>query len=81
MDNYVDVNNCCNHLELCRYVKFVNVNAYVIIFVNAYTYVSIFVNVNVYMCMKSVLYLQMSDFFKFQNFVQFLKNVMSDGLA
>jgi hypothetical protein len=43
--------------------------------------VSIFVNVNVYMCMKSVLYLQMSDFFKFQNFVQFLKNVMSDGLV
>jgi hypothetical protein len=27
-----------------------------------YTYVSIFVLVNVYMCMKSVLYLQMSDF-------------------
>jgi hypothetical protein len=54
------------HLELCRYVKFVNVNAYVIIFVNMYTYVSIFVNVNVYMCMKSVLYLQMSDFLNFR---------------
>jgi hypothetical protein len=46
-----------------------------------YTYVSIFVNVNVYMCMKSVLYLQMSDFLNFRFFVQFLKNVMSDGLV
>jgi hypothetical protein len=59
----------------------VNVNTCVTIFVNVYTYVSIFVIVNVYMCMKSVLYLQMSDFFKFQNFVQFLKYVMSDSLA
>ena len=66
LDNYVDVNTCCNHLELCRYVKFVNVNTYVIIFVNVYTYVSIFVIVNVYMCMKSVLYLQMSDFLNFR---------------
>jgi hypothetical protein len=39
---------------ICRYVKFVNVN----------TYVSIFVIVNVYICMKSVLFLQMSDFLK-----------------
>jgi hypothetical protein len=62
-------------------LNFVNVNAYVIIFVNVYTYVSIFVNVNVYMCMNSVLYLQMSVFFKIQIFVQFLKNVMSDGIA
>jgi hypothetical protein len=44
----------------------VNVNTYVSIFVNVYTYVSIFVIANVYMCMKSVLYLQMSDFLKFR---------------
>ena len=47
-------------------LNFVNVNAYVIIFVNVYTYVSIFVIVNVYMCMKYVLYLQMSDFLNFR---------------
>jgi hypothetical protein len=53
---------------ICRYVKFVNVNTYVTIFVNVYTYVRIFVIVlvNVYMCMKFVLYLQMSDFLKFR---------------
>jgi hypothetical protein len=51
---------------ICRYVKFMNVNIYVSIFVNVYTYVSIFVIVNVYMCMKYVLYLQMSDFLKFR---------------
>jgi hypothetical protein len=57
LDLYVDVKHLLQPFgNICRYVKFVNVN----------TYVSIFVIVNVYMCMKSVLFLQMSDFLKYR---------------
>jgi hypothetical protein len=44
-------------------LNFVIVNAYVIIFVN------------VYMCMNSVLYLQMSDFLKFRFLCNFWKKL------
>jgi hypothetical protein len=68
LDLYVDVKHLLQPFgTICRYVKFVNVNTYVSIFfkfVNVNTYVSIFVIVNMYICMKSILFLQMSDFLK-----------------
>jgi hypothetical protein len=55
--------------------------------VNVNTYVNVFVIVNmwlymnyVYMCMQSVFFCKCQKLKK-QNFVQFLKFVMSDGLA
>jgi hypothetical protein len=82
LDLYVDVKHLLQPFgTICRYVKFVNVNTYVSIFVIVNIYVSIFVIVNVYMCMKSVLFFANVRFFKIHNFVQFLKFVMSNGLA